>query len=241
MILYPAIDLREGNVVRLTQGDFGRMQVYGDDPLAVARSFRAAGATHLHVVDLDGAREGVPGNAQVLAALAAQSGLIIQTGGGIRTPERVRDVLGLGVARAILGTAALRYPAFLRAMLAEYGDRIAVGVDARDGRVAVEGWTEVSDTDALAFCRSLRDMGVATIIYTDIARDGGLTGVNLPAYRALLGIKGLAVIASGGVGGEADIAALREMGVHGAIVGKALYEGRLDLSSVLSLAGEVTR
>lgn len=236
MILFPAIDLWEGNVVRLTKGDYDRMQVYSNDPLAVAKAFAEAGAAYLHVVDLNGAKSGAPHNMDVIRRLAEQSGLRIQVGGGLRTAERVRMVLELGVFRVILGTAALREPDFLRKALQDHGRAVAVGVDARDGRVAVEGWRETSDTDAMAFCRDLQAMGVQTVIYTDISRDGMLSGANLEAYRRLRDIDGLDVVASGGVSSEADIAALRDMGLYGAIVGKALYENRLDLKRALVLA-----
>lgn len=236
MIVYPAIDLSGGKVVRLTQGDFARMDVYGDDTLATAAAFKAAGATHLHVVDLDGAKDGAPRNAGVLHALAEKSGLFVQTGGGIRTEVRVRELLDMGIGRVILGTAALRDPDFLAQMVRAYGDKIAVGVDAKDGKVAVSGWLDVSDTDSMAFCARLVEMGVSTVIYTDIARDGAFTGPNLGAYRRLVKMSGLSVIASGGVGGEADIRALKETGVAGVITGKALYENRLDLRRALSIA-----
>lgn len=236
MDIFPAIDLKEGRVVRLTEGDYGRMDVYGDDPAAVAEGFRAAGATYLHVVDLDGARDGTPKNREALRALSGVKGLLVQTGGGLRTRERVEEALALGVFRVILGTAALRDPDFLRAMVRAYGEKIAVGVDARGGKAAVSGWLQTTDTDAMAFCVSLRDLGVRTVIYTDISRDGKLSGPNLAAYQALSEIGGLRIIASGGVSGEADIAALLKTGVHGAIIGKALYEGRIDLARALKIA-----
>lgn len=238
MKIFPAIDLLGGQVVRLTEGDYNNVKSYGVDPLETALAFKAAGASGLHVVDLDGAREGTPRNFAVLERLAAESGLFIQTGGGIRSPERVRDVLALGVGRVILGTAALRDPAFLREMVDAYGPKIAVGVDAREGKVAVAGWLDVSDTDAMAFCRHLQEMGVQTVIYTDISRDGQMAGTNLHAYQALRAIDGLNVVASGGITDEAEIVALRDMGTYGAILGKALYEKRLDLASVLRIAGE---
>lgn len=236
MILYPAIDLRDGRVVRLTEGDFDRMTVYGDDPLAVARGFAAAGATHLHVVDLDGAKEGAPRNAAVLRTLCAQSGLWVQTGGGLRTPERVEAALALGVGRVILGTAALEDPVFLAQMVAQHGEKVAVGVDARDGMVATAGWQTVSSEDAMDFCVRLQDLGVTTVIYTDIARDGRMIGTNLDAYRRLAKLLGLQIIASGGISSYEELATLRDMGMHGAILGKALYEGRLTLEKALAVA-----
>lgn len=240
MKIFPAIDLRGGKVVRLTEGDYDRMKVYGDDPLQTALSFRAAGATHLHVVDLDGAKDGRPRNQETIARLAIESGLLVQTGGGLRTPERVEAMLSLGVGRVILGTAALRDPAFLKAMLAAHAERIAVGVDARDGKVAVGGWLEVSDTDAMDFCARLRDLGVRTVIFTDIACDGRMAGTNLAVFEALRRVEGLDIIASGGITTEAEIVALRDMGTYGAILGKALYEQKLDLARALALAEEVS-
>jgi len=233
MIILPAIDLKDGQVVRLTQGDYTRMDVYDSDPAAVAQRFKAAGATHLHVVDLDGARDGVPGNREAIRALLGVGGLFIQAGGGLRDAAAVESALAQGIDRVILGTAALRDQDFLKAMLRAHGERIAVGVDARDGNVAVDGWLETTGTDALDFCRRLRDLGTRTVIYTDIARDGLLSGPNLSAYRALWGLSGLDIIASGGVSGEDDLAALRALGVYGAIVGKALYTGKLDLAKAL--------
>ncbi len=235
MIIFPAIDLKDGQVVRLTQGDYGRMDVYDQDPVAVAVRFKGAGATHLHVVDLDGAKDGTPKNREALKALAQASGLFIQTGGGMRSPAHVESALAFGVNRVILGTAALRDSTFLTAMLAAYGNRIAVGVDARDGKVAVSGWLENTGRDAIDFCRELLALGVSTIIYTDISRDGAFTGPNLSAYRTLAALSGLQVIASGGVGGETDVTALRDIGVHGVIIGKALYTGRVELGRAIAI------
>lgn len=238
MKIFPAIDLRDGKVVRLTQGDYDQMKVYEEDPLAVAKGFRVAGATHLHVVDLDGAKDGTPRNFDTIRLLAEQSGLFIQTGGGLRDDARVADVLALGVGRVILGTAALRDPDFLTRMLAKYGDKIAVGVDAKDGKVAIGGWLEVTDTDAMAFCAHLRDIGVSTVIYTDIAKDGKMAGTNMEAYHALREVVGLQVIASGGIASLHEVAALRDMGTYGAILGKSLYEGQIALREALLVAQE---
>lgn len=236
MKIFPAIDLRDGKVVRLTQGDYSRMKVYGDDPLATAHQFKAAGASYLHVVDLDGAIDGAPRNFDVLQTLARESGLFIQTGGGIRDDDRVQAVLDLGVGRVILGTAALRDPVFLARMVDMHGEKIAVGVDAKDGKVAVGGWLEVSSTDGLEFCASLRDMGVKTVIYTDIERDGQLAGTNLDVYRALASLEGLDIVASGGITDESELQTLRGMGTYGAILGKALYERRIDLARAIAIA-----
>ncbi len=235
MIIYPAIDLRGGKAVRLTKGDYDQMKVYNDDPASVAADFKAAGATHLHVVDLDGAREGVPQNAETIRKLTG-AGLFTEVGGGIRDEKRICRYLEDGVARVILGTIAVRDFGFVERMVAKYGERIAVGVDAKDGFVAVSGWEETTQLTGVDFCRKLCDAGVKTVIYTDIGRDGCLAGANLPLYRELSEIEGLDVIASGGVSFESDVTALWEMNLHGAIIGKALYEGKLDLERCIRLA-----
>ncbi|MGI6152137.1 MAG: 1-(5-phosphoribosyl)-5-[(5-phosphoribosylamino)methylideneamino]imidazole-4-carboxamide isomerase [Christensenellales bacterium] len=236
MLIFPAIDLSEGCVVRLFQGDYNQKKVYDDDPLQVAKSFAMLGATHLHVVDLDGAKAGESRNAEVVERIARESGLFVQIGGGIRNMERVRRYLACGAGRVILGTAAVKDPAFLKEALAAFGEGIAVGVDARRGKVALSGWLEDTDMDSFRFCEQLRDLGVQTVIYTDIEKDGGLQGTNLAAYERLKNIANLNVIASGGISSEEDLKALFAIGVHGAIIGKALYEGRLDLSRALSIA-----
>ena len=199
MQIFPAIDLSGGQVVRLYQGDYDKMTVYGADPCAVAREFTAAGAGYLHVVDLDGAKEGTLANFDTIAAIAKQGGLYMEVGGGIRTEERIRRYLDLGVDRCILGTIAVKDFEFTARMARTYGDRIAVGVDARDGYVAVSGWLETSREKSVDFCRRLRDAGVQTVIYTDISRDGAEQGTNLAVYRELAGIEGLNITASGGV------------------------------------------
>ena len=185
MQLFPAIDLRGGQVVRLTQGDYDRMTVYGQDPCAQARSFVAAGAKNLHVVDLDGAKDGTLSNYDTIAALAKQGGLYIEVGGGIRTEERIEKYLSLGVGRCILGSVAVTDFAFTARMLQKYGDKIAVGVDAKDGYVAIHGWKEVSAEPGVAFCKRLAEAGCTAIIYTDIACDGAMQGTNLALYRQL--------------------------------------------------------
>ncbi|MDO5602926.1 MAG: 1-(5-phosphoribosyl)-5-[(5-phosphoribosylamino)methylideneamino]imidazole-4-carboxamide isomerase [Oscillospiraceae bacterium] len=240
MELFPAIDLRGGRAVRLTQGDYDRMKVYSGDPLAVAADFYETGARNLHIVDLDGAREGRPVNRDTVAALA-KLGFFTEVGGGVRDEARIEDYLSCGAGRVILGTVAVRDFDFVCRMVKKYGEQIAVGVDARDGKVAVSGWEEATAIDGIAFCERCRDVGVKTVIYTDIAKDGGLSGANLPLYQTLRAVEGLDVVASGGVSFESDVAALRDMGLYGAIIGKALYEGRLDLKTCLRLAkGEET-
>lgn len=235
MIIYPAIDLRGGKAVRLTKGDYDQMKVYNDDPASVAESFRTAGATHLHVVDLDGARLGIPQNAETIRSLTA-AGLFTEVGGGIRDEKRICEYLDSGVARVILGTVAVRNFGFVEEMARKYGEKIAVGVDAKDGYVAVSGWEETTQLTGVDFCRRLRDAGVMTVIYTDIGRDGCLAGANLPLYQELSDIEGLDVIASGGVSFESDVTALCGMNIHGAIIGKALYEGKLNLERCIALA-----
>lgn len=237
MQIFPAIDLSGGQVVRLYQGDYDKMTVYGADPCAAARDFLAAGAQYLHVVDLDGAKDGTLANFESIAAIARQGGLYIEVGGGIRTEERIRQYLELGVSRCILGTIAVKDFDFTARMARKYGDAIAVGVDARDGYVAVNGWKELSPERGIDFCRRLRDAGVKTVIYTDISRDGAEQGTNLAVYRELAQIEGLNVTASGGVSSIGELKELQAIGTHAAILGKALYTGRLDLKTVLQEVG----
>lgn len=237
MQIFPAIDLRGGQVVRLYQGDYDKETVYAQDPCAVARSFLAAGARYLHVVDLDGARDGMLANFDTIAAIVKQGGLYIEVGGGIRTEDRIRRYLDLGVGRCILGTIAVKDFAFTARMAQTYGDRIAVGVDARDGYVAVSGWKELSAERGVDFCRRLRDAGVKTVIYTDISRDGAEAGTNLDLYRELSEIQGLDITASGGVSSIEELKELQRIGTRAAILGKALYTGRLDLKTVIAEVG----
>ena len=237
MQIFPAIDLRGGQVVRLYQGDYDRETVYAADPCAVARSFLAAGAKYLHVVDLDGAKDGTLANFDTIAAIVKQGGLYIEVGGGIRTEDRIRQYLDLGVGRCILGTIAVKDFAFTERMAQTYGDRIAVGVDARDGYVAVSGWKELSQEKGVDFCRRLRDAGVKTVIYTDISRDGAEAGTNLDLYRELSEIQGLDITASGGVSSIEELKELQRIGTRAAILGKALYTGRLDLKTVIAEVG----
>ena len=237
MQIFPAIDLRGGQVVRLYQGDYDRETVYAADPCAVARSFLAAGAKYLHVVDLDGAKDGTLANFDTIAAIVKQGGLYIEVGGGIRTEDRIRQYLDLGVGRCILGTIAVKDFDFTARMAQTYGDRIAVGVDARDGYVAVSGWKELSAERGVDFCRRLRDAGVKTVIYTDISRDGAEQGTNLDLYQQLAEIQGLDITASGGVSSIEELKELQRIGTRAAILGKALYTGRLDLKTVIAEVG----
>ena len=234
MYIYPAIDLRDGKVVRLTKGDYDRMEVYSSDPSLIAKSFRAAGASHLHVVDLDGAKDGKLCNYEIISKLAAED-LFVEVGGGIRDEERIKAYLDAGVKRVILGSAAIENPAFAYDMAKKYGDAIAVGVDASEGKVAIHGWKTVTDVDSLDFCKDLVKNGVTTVIYTDISKDGTLSGTNLEVYKQLSAIEGLSIIASGGITFEHEIVTLREMDLHGAILGKALYTGKLDLKRAIAI------
>jgi phosphoribosylformimino-5-aminoimidazole carboxamide ribotide isomerase len=238
--LIPAIDLLGGRCVRLAQGRYEEATVYGDDPGAVAARFASYPLRRLHVVDLDGARAGAPANGGALRAiLAAAGGVPVQVGGGMRSLAHLEERLAAGVDRAVLGTAALRDPSLVREAARRHPGRIAVGIDARDGRVAVQGWLESSDVAAVELARRFEDAGVAAIVYTDIARDGMGTGPNLEQTAALAAAVSIPVIASGGVGSEDDVrrsCALAERGVAGLIVGRALYTGALDLGRALEIA-----
>ena len=237
MQIFPAIDLRGGQVVRLYQGDYDKETVYAQDPCAVARDFIAAGAGYLHVVDLDGAKDGTLANFDTIAAIVRQGGLSIEVGGGIRAEERIRQYLDLGVDRCILGTIAVKDFPFTARMAQLYGAKVAVGVDARDGFVAISGWKELSRERGVDFCRRLRDAGVKTVIYTDISRDGAEAGTNLDLYRELSEIQGLDITASGGVSSIEELRELQRIGTRAAILGKALYTGRLDLKTVIAEVG----
>ncbi|MCI5535319.1 MAG: 1-(5-phosphoribosyl)-5-[(5-phosphoribosylamino)methylideneamino]imidazole-4-carboxamide isomerase [Lentihominibacter sp.] len=235
MKIFPAIDLRNGKAVRLYQGDYDQMTVYSDSPVDVAKSFKAKGASCLHLVDLDGAKDGRLVNFETIKEIVEEVDMYVEVGGGIRDEERIKQYLELGVGRVILGTIAVKDPGFLEAMVTKYGEKIAVGVDARDGFVAINGWKEITDRESFEFCRYLRDIGVRSIIYTDISRDGGLEGTNMEAYRKLQEIEGLEVTASGGISFEEEITALRDVAAA-AILGKAIYSGKLDLERAVKLA-----
>lgn len=238
MDIFPAIDISDGRVVRLQQGDYGQMTHYTISPLDAARDFRSQGARFLHVVDLDGAKLGETTNFDTISQIASSCDLFMEVGGGIRDEERIRNYLEAGAGRVILGTAALRQPQFLRDMVDKYGSRIAVGVDAREGKVAVSGWLDVTDVDSLDFCKQLSDWGVRTVIYTDIATDGMLSGPNREVYPKLTAIPRLDIVASGGVTSLDDVIALRKSGCRAAIIGKALYSGKIDLAKALAVAKE---
>lgn len=237
--LLPAIDLRAGRVVRLVQGDFAAETVYGDDPAEVARAFAHDGARWIHVVDLDGARDGVPGNTAAIERIVAEVGIPVQTGGGIRTLETLARLEAAGASRMVLGTKLATDPAFVREAVARHGERITAGIDARDGMVAVEGWREGTATPAAELVAELRDLGIRHLVYTDISRDGMQTGVNVDAYEEIAETAGFPVIASGGVSTLDDFRELAALGpgvIEGAITGRALYEGAFKLKHAIRAA-----
>jgi phosphoribosylformimino-5-aminoimidazole carboxamide ribotide isomerase len=241
MIIYPAIDLKDGQCVRLRQGLMSQATVFGDNPAAQALDFEQAGFGYLHVVDLNGAFEGEPVNAAAVRSILGAISIPMQLGGGIRTMAQIEAWLDAGVARVILGTVAVRDPALVRRAAADFPGRVAVGIDAKDGRVAIEGWAETSELTATELAHRFEDAGVAAIIYTDISRDGLLTGLNLDATAALAREVSIPVIASGGLASIADIEQLiqpRYAMLGGAIAGRALYDGRLDAKAALALIGK---
>lgn len=233
MYLFPAIDLIGGQAVRLVKGDYNQKTVYSNSPVEVAKSFYEAGAEYLHVVDLDGAKSGNTDNLSVIADIIKESGLKVEVGGGIRSEEVIKKYIDAGVYRVILGTVAVTDPEFCREMTAKYGDKIAVGVDIKDGFVAIKGWTEVAEKTCFDFCKELEEMGVKTVICTDISKDGLLSGTNLELYKELQNKFNIDFTASGGVSSLEDIKALMEIGVYGAILGKALYTGDVDLKEAV--------
>lgn len=242
MIIFPAIDLKDGQCVRLVQGRAEDKTVYSDNPGAMAGSWQQQGAAWLHVVDLDGAFAGRPVNTSAIRAIAAEINIPFQVGGGLRRREDVAEVLNAGARRVIIGTKAVNSPDFVKSLLDEFGqDRIVLGLDARDGMVAVDGWVATSDLPVLDFADTMKGLGITTAVYTDISRDGLLQGPNLQAIENMARHSGLSIIASGGVSSRENILALRELetcGVNGAIMGKALYDGKITLAEALAAAGE---
>ena len=236
MILFPAIDLYEGKAVRLYKGDYAQMTVYSDHPEEIAGDFAACGATHIHLVDLEGARSGETPNLETVLKIRKSTGLFCEIGGGIRNMTIVDRYLSAGLDRVILGTAAIADEQFLREAVAKYGNRIATGADIRDGFVAVKGWTEQSNVTLEAFCGKMEEIGVATVICTDISRDGAMRGTNREMYRMLSERFRLQITASGGVSTLEDVRKLREMNLYGAIIGKAYYTGDLDLKEAVEVA-----
>lgn len=236
MLIFPAIDLYEGKAVRLYKGDYAQMTVYNDNPLEVARDFVAQGATHLHVVDLEGARSGETPNFETVRRLKAETGLFCEVGGGVRSHAVIDRYREAGVDRIILGTAAVTEPGFVEEAVRRHGEHIAVGVDIKDGMVAVKGWTERSSLEAFDFCETMQKIGVKTLICTDISRDGAMQGTNLALYRALSRRFSLQIVASGGVSSIEDVKQLAAMELYGAIVGKAYYTGTLSLREAIEVA-----
>ncbi len=236
MRLYPAIDIKDGKCVRLRQGKFDDVNVYAENPVDIAKAWERAGASYIHLVDLDGALMGRGVNRDVIRKIASSVYVPVQLGGGIRTKADLEEVFELGVARAIIGTKAVSEPAFVKECINTFGaDRIVVGIDAKNGLVAVQGWGEVSDVTALDLGREMKKLGVKTIVYTDISKDGMLEGPNIAATRELSDAAGIDIIASGGVSTMEDLEKLHANGIHGAIIGKALYEKRIDLARAVSV------
>lgn len=234
MRLYPAIDIKDGQCVRLKKGLFDEVTVYSNEPYKIAQQFEADGAQFIHTVDLDGALKGHSVNAQTIRRIVESVSIPVQLGGGIRTLENIQEVLELGIYRVIIGTKAVENPEFIREAIERFGaQHIVVGVDAKDGRVAVEGWEKLSDQTALNMALLMKDMGVQTIVYTDIAKDGMLSGPNVEQTRLLSAQTGIDIIASGGMSCMQDLSNIYAAGIHGAIIGKALYENKIDLKEAV--------
>ena len=230
MLLFPAIDLYEGKAVRLYKGDYNQLTVYNENPAEVAKDFAAAGAKHIHIVDLEGAKSGTTPNLATVVRIKRESGLFCEIGGGVRNMDVVKTYIDAGMDRVILGTAAVENPSFVREAVSRYGEKIAVGVDLKDGYVAVKGWTEKSTLDAHTFCAQMQDIGVKTLIVTDISKDGAMQGTNHALYGDLqAAFPALQFVASGGVSSMEDVKRLADANLYGAIIGKAYYIGAIDL------------
>jgi len=238
MIIYPAIDILESNAVRLTRGDYSQVTVYSEDPVAVALGFKEKGATALHVVDLEGARDGRAVNFEVIKRIAKETGMDLQVGGGIRTIGDIEKYLSIGVKQVILGTAAVETSGFLSEVVKKFGEAVAVSVDIKDGLVAIKGWTEVSQQDAHDFCSTVEGLGVKTLICTDISKDGVLGGTNIELYTTLRKDLSIKLIASGGITTLIEVEVLAALGVDGAILGTALYTDYIDLAEAIKVAKE---
>ena len=236
MIIFPAIDLYDGKAVRLYKGDYQNMTVYSENPLEVAKEFESCGATHIHMVDLEGAKDGTTPNLSIVREVAEKTSLFVEIGGGIRSMETVEAYLSAGVSRVILGTAALTDESFLKKAVEAYGDKIAVGADVRDSYIAIKGWLETSECTLEAFLSKMQEIGVKTVICTDISRDGAMRGTNLELYSKLSKNFGMDIVASGGVSTLSDVEALRAMDLYGAIIGKAYYTGAIDLRRAIEVA-----
>lgn len=236
MIILPAIDLLGRKAVRLLKGDYNQVTVYSDSPFEVARKFKSLGAMHIHMVDLDGAKYGTTPNMDIVAEVAENTGLFVEIGGGIRSMDTVKKYIDAGVSRVILGTAAICDEAFLKEAVRTYGEKIAVGADVKDGKIAVKGWLEQSDVTLDEFFLKMQNLGVKNIICTDISRDGAMRGTNLELYRELSAKYSLDITASGGVSSIEDVKELRKMNLYGAIIGKAYYTGAVDLKEAIEVA-----
>ena len=236
MVIYPAIDLYEGKAVRLYKGDYQQMTVYSENPVEVAEAFARKGATHIHLVDLEGAKNGDTPNFSVVKNIKSATGLFCEIGGGIRSMEVIRRYMDAGIDRVILGTAAVTAPELLKEAVAQYGKCVAVGVDIRDGYVAIKGWTEKSQLEAFSFCEKMEQQGVSALICTDISKDGAMQGANHDLYQRLSTKFSMDIIASGGVSSLEDVRRLSNMKIHGAIIGKAYYTGTIDLSEAIEVA-----
>ena len=236
MIIYPAIDVKDGRCVRLVQGKFSDVTVYSNHPVEMALKWERLGAQYLHAIDLDGARTGEPSNIAVISEMAVNLGIPVQLGGGVRTVEMIEIILCKGIERVILGTSAVNDPNLVKKAIRTFEGNIVIGIDARDGMVAIEGWAKTSKFTAVGFARKMEDLGAKTIIYTDISRDGMLSGPNLKAMEEMRRAVSIEVIASGGVGRIEDIKNLKDIGMSGVIVGKALYTGDVDLKQAIEIA-----
>lgn len=238
MKIFPAIDIIDGKVVRLCRGDYSEVKKYSITPLAAAEQFYSRGATNLHVVDLDGAKSGRADNAKTIEKIVSECGMFVEVGGGIRTYEQIQRYLDCGVGRVILGTVAVKDFDFVINAVARFGAAVSVGVDALNGKVAVSGWKEVTEIDSLEFCKKLKNVGVQNVIYTDISKDGMLNGTNLKIYEVLCQTEYPKITASGGISDLKEIETLKNMGIYGAILGKSLYENKIDLSGAIRAAGD---
>ena len=238
MIIFPAIDLYEKKAVRLFKGDYNQMTVYNEDPAAQAKEFEKKGATHIHLVDLEGARDGTTPNLDVIKRIRESTNLFLELGGGIRSMETAEKYLSIGVDRVILGTAAVTDEEFLTSAAKTYKEKIAVGVDVKDGFVSIKGWTEKSEYTLDGFCKKLEKLGITTVICTDISKDGAMKGANLPLYKDLSEKYTMNFIASGGVSSLDDVKALAKMKLYGAIIGKAYYTGAVDLTEAIRIGSE---
>ena len=236
MIIFPAIDLFDGKAVRLFKGDYNQMTVYNENPLEVALDFKACGATHIHTVDLEGAKDGTTPNLDTVCKIKRETGLFIEIGGGIRSIEVIDRYINAGIDRVILGTAAVSNPEFVKRAVEKYGKKIAVGIDIKDGFVAIKGWTETSAIDAFDFCEQMQNIGVKTVICTDISKDGAMQGTNHELYKTLSEKFSINIIASGGVSSIDDVKRLAGQKLYGAIIGKAYYTGAIDLKETIEVA-----